>query len=442
MTKRSIVGLLLVLGCGLISCKKYQYSLQGDIPNAAYLRVFNDIPFTATYINQNQPVPFFTLLIDPQIGPNGIPTGSAAVVGDYLGTRQIFNPSTPINEGNGLNVSLDTTIKYNINYEYPGNAHVLAAPPMNGYDVSAWAQITSGKHRFLFVSRPQNNTPFASLSDSIRRRVLIDTTLTLQAGELYTMEALLMNIDASLYGVYLRQEDFMKQPFDSNKYYISFYNLSSAKSVFSDLPQSPTSGYFPDTLNVSYTYYAFQNAGSPTAGNPFLPLYGYNNNFIASINGRLQTSASYAPLPLLSNDNFYDAYGNLRSQTDTTYYTGGGLGTNNYYVAQLNWGTMPYFVFNFGSSSGNIGPTNGGQYPYVNEFFQLNCFVDPVQINNYSQFQLLGVNQGQNGVVGTESMANLNMLVTQDNQTYVYPAVYIVELVNYQAFVMQIQKKL
>jgi hypothetical protein len=422
--------LFALLALGAVSCKKY--AMQGNISHAAYLRVFNDIPFTVNFINQDQPVPFFTLLIDPQIGADGIPTGGK-IVGDYLGTRQLYNTSYASNEGNSLNASLDTSIHYNLNYEYPGSAHVLTAPSLDGLDLSAWAQVPSGQHRVMFISRPQNSTPFASLSDSIRHRVLIDTTVTFQPGQVYTMEALLMNIDVSTYGIYLRQENFMNQAFDANKDYVSFYNLSSVKSVFSGLPLSPSTYYFPDTMNIYYTYYTFNNAGNPTnLIDPFYPLTGFNGNFIGSIDGMLQGNAPYYSLPVLPVSYFYDAQGNLRSQDDTTYYSG----SSNYFIGP----TTPYFVFTFLSPGDNATPANQPGAGSSNISFTLTCNIDPTLFNNpnnnYNQ------NYGSPSSANSELMANLNMLVTNNNTTYVYPAIYQVELVNNIAYVMQVQKLL
>jgi hypothetical protein len=64
-------------------------------------------------------------------------------------------------------------------------------------DLSAWAQVASGKHRVLFIARPQNYIDFSSLSDTIKRKIIIDTTIDLHQGEVYTMEAVLQDVDAS-----------------------------------------------------------------------------------------------------------------------------------------------------------------------------------------------------------------------------------------------------
>src|SRR5450756_2430884 len=92
--------LFLLLGCVLASsCKKYAHA--PDIAGAAYLRVFNDIPFTLTLVDKAQVVPFFTMIVDPEFDAAGVPEGGK-IIGDYLGARQIFNTSTSSNEGNAL----------------------------------------------------------------------------------------------------------------------------------------------------------------------------------------------------------------------------------------------------------------------------------------------------------------------------------------------------
>ncbi len=394
-----------MLLCSLLvfSCKKYK--MAPDIPGAAYLRVFNDIPFTLTLANKSQVVPFFTMIVDPELDAAGVPAGGK-MIGDYLGSRQAFNTSTSSNEGNALGTSLDTTIRYNINYEYPGNAHVLTAPAINGLDLSAWAQLTSGKHRVLFIARPENYTDFSLLSDTIKKKIIIDTTIDLQQGEVYTMETVLQDEDAVKYGIYLRQENFTHQVFDPNLNYVSFYNLSGNKSALSNLPISPSSGYFYDTMSVYYTYYSVlinPNGVAPSSN----PIPAYTNVPLTTLSSRMSASAPFFPLPVLPISDFYDLQGNLR------IYNNDGTGT------------MPYFVFNFLASGNNVTDGSG-----ANQQYSMFCDYDPVTVNNVQQFFLGDHN------------ANLNMLVENNGQIQVYPAVYVIELVFNQAYLMQIQKKL
>lgn len=404
------MNMLLLCALLAVACKKYAPA--PDISGAAYLRIFNDIPFTLTLANKEQVVPFFTVIIDPDINAAGVPTGGK-VVGDYLGSRQPFNTSTSSNEGNALGTSLDTTIKYNINYEYPGNAHVLTAPSINGLDLSAWAQVSSGKHRVLFITRPKNYIDYAFLSDTIKKKIVIDTTIDLQEGEVYTMEAVLQDVDAVKYGIYLRQENFTHQAFDANKNYVSFYNLSGKKSVLASLPISPSSGYFYDTMSVYYTYYTVTPGFITSPGNtttPYSsPIPAYSGLALTTLDTRMPGSASWYPLPVLPLSYFYDLQGNLRTYNDV-----GGVS-----------GTMPYFVFSFLALGNNVVDGSG-----TNQQYSLFCDFDPNTVNNTLSFQL-----------GSHT-ANLNMLVENSGQVRLYPAVYIMELVFNQIYLMQVQRKL
>jgi hypothetical protein len=401
---RSII-ISALIGCLMLSaCTKY--AMRGDVKGAAYLRVFNDIPFTLDLTTKTDVVPFFTMLIDPAFDNKGVPTGGQ-VVGDYLGSRLRFDPSTAVNEGNPLGTPLDTSIRYNINYEYPGNAHVLAAPSINGLDLSAWAQMSSGKHRVLFIARPQNDIDFGQLSDTIRKSVIIDTTINLHEGEVYTMETVLQDVDAIKYGIYLRQETFTHQTFDPSKNYVTFFNLSGKNSSLSSNSISPTSQYFYDTMNVSYTYY---DPTLPGAG-PTIP--GFQNVYLMTMEGRMTVSAPYLPLPVLPLSSFYDNTGVLK-----TYYGDAGVTS----------GTMPYFVFDFISSGNNVPAS------YTGQSYILSCEWDPITVNTLTNQQQQNINGNVN--------ANLNMLVQVDGKTAVFPAVYIMELVFNQIYIMQVQQKI
>ncbi|KAI9452627.1 hypothetical protein F5148DRAFT_1289546 [Russula earlei] len=374
------------------SCKKY--AMQADIPGAAYIRVFNAIPNNLTITTKGQVVPFLTMLIDPVFNAAGTPQGGS-VVGDHLGSRQYFNPATPVNEGNALGSTPDTNIRYPINYEYPGNAHVLAAPAINGLDLSAWAQIASGKHRVLFVVRPQDNTDFTQLSDTIKNKVIIDTTIDLKQGEVYTMETISQDIDADKYGIYLRQENFTHQTFDANKHYIAFMNLSGKKPAEASLGIPPYSNYIYDTLNIFYTYYK----GDATAYPTYFP--NYQNIFLTTLNGTMTAGTTFYPLPVLDMSYFYDQQGNLRTYT-----------TN---ITSNSPGIMPYFVFNIYAPGSNT--YNGG----TAQSLALTCSADPVTFN----YSLLPIGVGGNGYTNV----NLNILTAIDGKIYLYPSLYIAEFI-------------
>lgn len=385
--------------------------MEADIPNAAYLRVFNSIPYNLTITTKGQVVPFLTMIIDPVFNSSGIPEGGK-VVGDHLGSRQYFNPATPVSEGNSLGSTPDTAIKYPINYEYPGNARVLAAPSVNGLDLSAWAQISSGKHRVIFVVRPQNDIEFSQLSDTIKNKVIIDTTIDLKQGEVYTMEAVSQDMDANKYGAYLRQENFIHQSFDANKHYIAFMNLSGKKPSSSNLSISPYAKFIYDTLSVYYTYYKGDANVYPTYFD------NYNNLFVTTVNGRMQDHTMFYPLPVLDMSYFYDLQGNLRTYTNNT--------------ASNSTGLMPYFVFNVFATNSNA--YSGG----LVQSTILNLTADPVNYNyTYSWY-----NNVYNSYNNSVTNVNLNILTNIDGHIYLYPSLYIVEFIYDRVYIMQIQKKL
>jgi hypothetical protein len=263
----------------------------------------------------------------------------------------------------------------------------------------------------LFIARPENYTDFTLLSDTIRKKIVIDTTIDLQQGEVYTMETVLQDVDASKYGIYLRQENFTRQAFDANKNYVSFFNLSGKKSALASLPISPSSGYFYDTMSVYYTYYTVTPGFTTASGNSSppvsAPIPAYSNLALTTLNTRMPGSAPWYSLPVLPMSYFYDLQGNLR-----TYNSSGT-------------GTLPYFVFSFLAAGNNIVDGTG-----ANQQYSLFCDYDPVTVNNIWSFQLGAHN------------ANLNMLVEANGQVTLYPAVYMMELVFDHIYLMQVQRKL
>ena len=128
----------------------------------------------------------------------------------------------------------------------------------------------------------------------------------------------------------------------------------------------------------------------------------------------MTASAPYLPLPVLPLSSFYDNQGILKTYNEFGY-TGETIGT------------MPYFVFNFVSSGNNIPALSTGQG------YTLNCQWDPITINTLTGYALQSL--------GAEN-ANLNMLVQVDGKTAVFPAIYIMELVFNQIYIMQIQQKI
>ncbi|HTJ14268.1 MAG TPA: hypothetical protein VL547_19650 [Dinghuibacter sp.] len=404
----------------LVACRKYAEgpaTLSGGAP--AYLRVFNVIPFALTPFNSAGTTPFFTFLFDPQMDAQGIPKGGA-IVGDFLGTRQLYCTSYSINEGNGLNASLDTAVKTAINYEYPGEAHVLAAPPINGFDLSAWAQVPSGKHRVLFISRPQTDTPFASLSGTIRKSIVIDTTIDLQAGEVYTLEAVAKNLDSNLYGAYLRQEQFIHQSFSDSNMYVGLFNLSGKPSAINPA----ATGSYPDSMDVNCTYYYFDdisnNANGSSSGSFYLPVPGFNNALLTTLNGTMATTTQYLPLPILPNSYNYDEQGIFRK------YYGYGQGNSTY-------GTLPNIHLYFT----NANLSGGFSLNPIEVDFDL----DPALINDVQPYLLNSVtNQGISAHNNqTQFQASMSLFSNFTGTIRAYPCVNVLEIVYNTIYFMRIQ---
>jgi hypothetical protein len=201
--------LLIVSGC-----KKINYA---KIDDPAYLRVFNNLNYEIGITNKDEPIPFLTMLIDPVMDGQGMPI-SAAIKGDYLDQREPYAPPYPSHIGNGSSVN---------NPEYPGRQNVLVGPVLNGFDLSSWAQIPSGKHRVVFMFRPKNSIPFFDLEARYKRSVLIDTNLVLDSKEVYTLHILQKDVATKENGILLRKENFHKLSLSDSQVYVNFYNMSS-----------------------------------------------------------------------------------------------------------------------------------------------------------------------------------------------------------------------
>lgn len=406
--KRYIFLSALLAALCLEGCKKYAELSPIDHP--AYIRVFNDLPNITTALNNGQALPFLTFIMDPKTDASGTPTGGA-IVGDYMATRQLFSLSYPINEANSsVGVTFISGVGYQpvtylfpINFEYPGNAHVPAAPAINGFDLSAWAQVPSGKHRIVFVSRPENGTAFADLSQTIRNRVLIDTTVDLEAGEVYTLEAVSRDMSKPDYGLYFRREAFPHESFEDDKLYVGFINLSEKPS---QLVADGFASAFPDRIAISYTYNLQDDALAGGTNNYYKPLPGYNNVNYTTLVTKMDTVIPYLSLPLLPNSYFFLA-DTLRTYAYTSIVSGSG-------------GSLPFVSFTFQD------PDNPGT-----PFLVLNCAQNPATFNDYDNPLFTGANN---------TLPNLNLIVNTNGQYHIYPTLNIMELVDNRVYMMQVQK--
>ncbi|WP_295125441.1 hypothetical protein [uncultured Chitinophaga sp.] len=199
---------------GLSGCSKVDYT---EIDKPAYLRVFNNLNLKIGLENKDEERPFLTMLIDPVLDKDGLPTG-AAIKGDFLDQRAPYAPPYPSHIGSNNSVN---------NPEYPGKENVLVGPVLNGFDLSSWAQIPSGTHRIMFLYRPTNSIPFFNLEPGLRKKVLVDTVLTFGERDVYTMHVLQRDFTTKETGLLLRKEVFHTLPLSDSLVYMNFYNYSS-----------------------------------------------------------------------------------------------------------------------------------------------------------------------------------------------------------------------
>jgi len=393
---------------GLTGCKKYAEAPLMKDP--AYIRVFNNLTTTVDFLHSQQVAPFLTFLADPAVDAAGVPS-DAAVTGDFLGARQFYSLSAPINEANSSLATVNPggnsgPVVTNMNYEYPGNAHVLAAPVINGLDLSAWAQFPSGKHRILFVVRPSNNIAFSNLSATVRSNILIDTTIDFQKGEVYTMEVVSRDIDNAKYGLYVRKEQFIHQAFETNKLYAAMVNLSGK------LPASAAVSaafFFPDKLRISYSYNILNDAVGMNQYNFYYDqLPGYDDTYYTTLNSKMDTVVSFLPLPLLPEENFF-YQGVLRTYS-----------TLPNFPSEFQ-GTMPYVNFNIVNADRPTGTPDSG----TPDGLILACSADPTIFNNTPR---------------QSYTPNLNLIVNTGNAFHVYPTLNILELSYDHVYLMQIQR--
>jgi len=417
MKQHRLILFLLLYAASMAGCKKYDIIPLVD--NPSYIRVFNNLSTTVDALHSTQVPPFLTFLVDPKTDGAGMPT-DAGVVGDFLTTRQLFSLSYPINEGNssvgngtigGTFGDPDPPVLYPLNHEYPGNAHVLTAPVINGFDLSAWAQIPSGTHRIMFVVRPQNSTAFKDLPVTQRSNILIDTTVTFEKGEVYTLEVVSRDLDKSKYGLYIRKEQFIHQAFEADKLYTGFVNLSGKTPVNS---KYGSAFFFPDKIKINCTYNIYNDPASSAGGNYFFyPLQGYDNVYYTTLNTKMDTEVPYLALPLLS-ENFFFYQGVLRKYATV--------------IRVPDPGTLPYVQFRLLDADKPIIDPGDGVDPSTG--FTLSCGADPATFNTYNP----------NTTVATSYTPNLNLVVNTGHNFHVYSTLNIMEIVYDRVYLMQIQR--
>jgi len=297
MLRSQIKNMILCACMGLLffatGCAKVEYA---KIDDPAYLRVFNNLNYKIGIDNKDEMLPFLTMLIDPQVDQNGVPV-SAGIKGDFLDQRDPYAPPYPSHIGSGTTVN---------NPEYPGRENVLVGPVLNGYDLSSWAQIPSGKHRIMFMFRPKNTVPFFDLDVKLKKNVLIDTTINLDTKEVYTLHILQKDFTTKRNGIYLRKENFQKLPLSDSSIYVNFYNMSAKGYWQADNAIKGGNSYgkgalgngIKDNMNIFATLYKDASLNALPVKIP-----GYNGKYLGSLvrNSDVLEVAPYYSFPLFAD---------------------------------------------------------------------------------------------------------------------------------------------
>jgi hypothetical protein len=294
---KKILLLILVVSC-VTGCTKVDYT---KIDEPAYLRVFNNFNYGFSLGDKDKKVPFLCMIINPTFDAEGKPNGGQ-IVGDFLDVRDYYAPPYPSHVGSSTSVN---------NPEYPGKENVLVGPIVNGYDLSSWAQIPSGTHRFVFFYRPKNSVPYFKLDRNLIGDVMKDTTLTLTHHEVYTMHLLQKDYLTKENGVLLRQETFLKQPLSDSLAYVNFYNYSASgfqESSDDIKPEVFKMGQFQygikDKMDIFLTIYSDQVSALTDGGRyRFNAIPGYKGKYFASVERNISSAAvaSYHSYPVFPN---------------------------------------------------------------------------------------------------------------------------------------------
>jgi len=394
MKTKLFVGFLLLV---MYSCSKSEYTL---IKDPAYLRVFNNLNYILAMSEKDNKVPFLCMIINPTLDASGMPIGGE-VVENFLDQRDSYAPPYPSQIGNSTSVN---------NPEYPGKRDVLVGPVLNGFDLSSWAQVPSGKLRIMFLYRPRNEVPFFQLDEKLKRDVLLDTTIDLAAKEVYTLHILQKDFVTKRVGMVLRQEIFYKMPFSDSIAYVNFYNYSAKGFWQADNSLKPAGAELrsfrsgiKDNMNIYLTL--FKNQQEPVAAPA---LENYRNQYLGSLqrDSGTNTVSPYYSFPLWAD------------------VTADGIRTDiwerfEFLLPGLNVNSNPYNI-----------PGNGTFQTFGN-FAAINCLVN-------GHPPSIGISYKNNGL-------NLpNLLVNIHSGIYnprTFATVSTIEIVNSRVYLTTVQRK-
>ncbi len=406
--------LLFALYSSLYSCKHYKDL--ANINHPAYIRVFNDVVTQVDALHTTSATSSLVFIADPKFTSDSSVIGGQAV-GDFLNPRFLFSISYASTSGN-TGSAIDTIPRAESatrHFEYPGSIHTLRAPSINGLDLSAWAQISSGTHRFLFLNRPTDTKPFNTLIPINRSSIILDTTINLVEGEVYTIELVTIDPDSAKYHLYVRQEGFTHQIFSDSMHYVSFYNLTGRDSRNSLIvPQLK-----PFNLSYTTTVYTF-------GGRTILPQY---SGYLYTIRDKFQASTPFFGLPLLPSSYFFNPMTGFLN----AYPTLSIIGSSGNFMGNA----LPYFSFSLLALDGTPPSSQNSGGSRV-----IDCFANPITFNsldpgsNNSEF----FNQDNPGYAVRLASPNINLIVNVDGVYHIYPTVNIFEVVYNRVYRMQIQR--
>lgn len=380
----------------LAGCVKVDYT---KIADPAYLRVFNDLPYTRSLDVKDAKVPFFCMVINPTLDAAGKVTGGQ-IVGDFLDIREPYAPPYPSHVGSSTSVN---------NPEYPGKENVLVGPILNGYDLSSWAQIPSGKLRVMFIYRPKNSVPYFQLESSLMGDVMIDTLLDIKPKEVYTLHVLKEKYaDANTNKVLLREENFHKLPLSDSLNYVNFYNYTSNGFLEYDNSKKPIKGPasnliygLKDRMDVYLTIFPDQVADAPVRILEGRELPGFKGQYITTM---LRNNTSSAPTPYVS----FPLFPNKAEDR----------------IATKNWQVFDFF-------SPGTNPVNNpyyfSDYDTKGNWGTINCIADG--------------NIFVNGNIGQKLPNTVINIPSGKNNPQSFASVNTIEIVNGAAYLMTIQRK-
>ncbi len=388
-------------------CQKIEYT---SINDPAYIRVFNSLNYKLSMEIKGGKLPYLCMLINPQFNEKGIPVG-AETVGDFLDVRNVYAPPYPSNIGASSTKN---------NPEYPGKERVLAGPILNGFDLSSWAQVPSGKVRMMFYFRPVDNVGFFNLSETLRQEALIDTTFTIDAGEVYTMNVLMNDFVKKDISLHIRQENFHKLPLADTSVYVNFYNYSAKgywqadkfeKVSFGEPYRDIFTQGIRDTMNVYLTLRSNEKAPGAPSGKTDFQSESFTAKYLTTVIRNTESTRvqPYQSFPLWANP-----------EDDR-------VSTRMAEILQFVLPGMDpqHLTYNLFSQDPQINLDKNSEYAW------LTCFVNPY---HYPQFS----------VKDYSSHFMPNLIITThsgSNNPQSFGSVNTVEVINGKAYLMTIQRR-